>query len=142
MKTTSESTCIEALNELLRGELAAVAAYERSVAEVRGPGTETLERILDEHRQNVSRLHRIVVDLGGQPSGGRPADVGIGTAGAVPVGALRAFEERQLAGYQAAVRDARLSEDCKPMIETEFIARMREHLRMFDEMEGRGGEAG
>src|SRR4051794_4276672 len=73
----------ETLDSLLRGELAAVAAYDRAIAEFEGqPAAADLHHIRDDHAAAVAVLREQVVR-----SGGAPADAP-GTWGTLPAQAL------------------------------------------------------
>jgi hypothetical protein len=121
---------IDRLNVLLRGELAAVAAYQRALRAIDGKipvdGGEIL-RFAAEHQRTVATLQAAVHSLGGTPA------AETGTWGAferlrdtVSVHALLAGEEAGLAEYEAALPS--LLGDPRELVEKELIPRQRRQI--------------
>lgn len=132
---------IERLKALLRGELAAVAGYQRALGAMREKAAsdgEHLLRLASDHQRTVTALQGTVQARGGDPPLGAGPWEGLGadelTAdGAVVrlesrsfVAALLAVETRGLARYETAL--GLLDEDAHDLVEFELIPRQRRHV--------------
>jgi len=67
------TTDVDDLNKCLRGELSAVETYRQALDKARdddrfGAEVQQLSRILEDHRNAVSRLRSIIAQMGGTPS--------------------------------------------------------------------------
>lgn len=121
---------VDALNELLRGELAAVNAYQRALRSAEGRETADAAEILrfaSEHQRTVAALQGAVRDLGGVPASEAA------TSGAfallrdtATVRELLAGEESGLRMYEAA--SGSLGSDVRDLFTLELIPRQREHV--------------
>jgi uncharacterized protein (TIGR02284 family) len=66
---TGNEKAVDALNSLLRGELSAVETYRQAIERLDDPALRTqLEQQQADHRQRVTRLQQLVLQLGGKPS--------------------------------------------------------------------------
>ena len=122
--------CIDQLNALLRGELAAVAAYQRALRAIDGripvDGANIL-RFAAEHQRTVATLQAAVHGLGGTPA----AEAGTWDAferlrDTAPVLALLAGEKAGLSEYEAAL--SWLSGEPRELVEWELIPRQRRQI--------------
>ena len=113
---------IEALNSLLRDELAAVAGYQKALGAMRKKAIadgDHILRLASDHQRTVAALHGSVQARGGDRSlviGGEPEFVG----------ALLEAEQRGLAEYEAAL--VSLDDDARELVELELIPRQRRHV--------------
>jgi hypothetical protein len=133
---------IDRLNTLLRGELAAVAGYQKALRclqkKARADGDQIL-RLAADHQRTVTALHGSVRARGGAPviaadpwEGSSAAAL---TADEAPAGfeskefvsALLDVEMRGLAAYEAATLTA-LDEDARELVDLELIPRQRRHV--------------
>src|SRR5258708_4377043 len=74
MTTTSTAKTVEALNSLLRGELAATETYQQALTKVSDePGAHELRRIHVEHREAANTLRQHVHQHSGKPDQGSGA---------------------------------------------------------------------
>lgn len=138
-RTPSTDSCIHVCNELLRGEISACETYEQAIEKFRGdPGTTALERIRDEHRDSVRKLRANVEKMGGRPSTdsgawGVFAKTVEGTAklfgDASAVAALRQGEEHGIDEYTSALENPDVLDDCKTLISTQLLPRLRTHVQ-------------
>jgi len=118
------------LNALLRGELAAVIAYQRALRSAEGRATVDAAEILRfaaEHQRTVAALQGAVRELGGIPASEAA------TSGAfsllrdtATVSELRAGEESGLAMYEAAAGS--LHGSASDLVTLELIPRQRRHI--------------
>ena len=118
------------LNSLLRGELAAVHAYQRALRSAEGRATVDASEILrfaSEHQRTVAALQGAVLELGGEP-----ANVAA-TSGAfallrdtATVRELLAGEELSLQMYEEATRG--LEGNARDLVTLELIPRQRKHV--------------
>ena len=102
---------IDALNELLRGELAAVETYDQALSVVQNDrdARQDLEECQASHQDRVLRLRAEILDRGGEPSRASGAwgmfaslvERGASVVGPrMAVGALEAGEDHGLKEYQ------------------------------------------
>lgn len=134
----------EALNTLLRGELAAVESYDRAVPGFeQQPAAADLHRIRAAHAEAVAVLRDRITRAGGTPADGSGAwgaftAVVTGAAAAVgPATVLRALQEGERHGvgeYEAALTGDRLDADTANLIRTQFLPRCRQHVLDLDRM--------
>jgi hypothetical protein len=132
---------IDRLNSFLRGELAAVAGYQKALRELKKQAVDHSDHILrlaSEHQRTVTALHGSVRARGGAPV--VAADPWEGSSAAALtaegasmmledkefVGALLELERRSLAEYEAALTS--LDEDARELVELELIPRQRRHV--------------
>jgi uncharacterized protein (TIGR02284 family) len=130
------------LNSLLRGEISAVETYRQAIGKVKIPTARTeLAECERSHEQRVMKLKDRVVALGGKPSEGSGAwgtftKLVEGSATALgdkaAIAALEEGEDRGLADYRTAVKDAdELDPESISLIEQELLpAQMRTHRAM------------
>jgi hypothetical protein len=132
---------VNRLNTLLRGELAAVAGYQkalRTMKEKAVADSDQVLRLAADHQRTVTALHGSVRARGGAPvveAGpweGSSALALTGDGASVMlenkefVGALLELERRGLAEYEAALTS--LDEDARELVEFELIPRQRKHV--------------
>jgi len=140
----AETATTDALNALLRGEIAACETYQQAMA--RGNGhqdTATLKRIHEEHVEAANLLRRHVRDEGGKPdqgSGAWGAFAKTVQGGANLLGdtaalkALKEGEEQGVSSYESALKDASLHEDCRELIRSTLLPRTRTHVALLDHL--------
>jgi hypothetical protein len=138
----------EAVNALLRRELAAVAVYTQALAIF---GNEAviaeLQRIRAEHRRAVCHLRDGLVAGGAPPAdgGGVWGAFGSESAGAKALGPatvlamLRQGEESGITEYEAALEGAELHPDCLRAIQAELLPACRRHVEELNRLLGGAG---
>ena len=139
--TDGRSDALDTLNELLRGEMAAIETYRQALEVVEeGDGAEALRAMRRHHRDAADVLWHHVEAHGGQPSEGSGAWGAFakaveGTArllgNRAAVKALKEGEEHGLHKYEAALRTG-LPLDCELLIRETLLPRQREHLPVLD----------
>jgi hypothetical protein len=132
---------IERLNALLRGELAAVAGYQKALRILREKAATDSDEILkfaSDHQRTVSVLHGSVEARGGAPVIVADAWEGWEAAALIAdgssvkmesrafVGALLDVERRGLAGYETSL--SALDVDARELVELELIPRQKRHV--------------
>ena len=132
---------IEALNSLLRDELAAVAGYQKALGAMRKKAVadgDHILRLASDHQRTVTALHGSVQARGGVPVVAAAPWEGSGVAALTAddashtlgrrefVGALLEVERRGLAEYEASL--ASLDADAQELVELELIPRQRRHV--------------
>jgi len=137
----SSQRVIERLNSLLRGELAAVAGYQKTLRSLKtraAADTDQILKLAADHRRTAAALHGSVQSRGGAPvtSAGAwegSAAAALTTDGAPVmmesaefVGALLDVEQRGLAAYEASLSS--LDEDARELVELELIPRQKRHV--------------
>lgn len=131
------SGALETLNELLRGEMAAIETYRQALEVVEdGEPAETLRALRRHHRDAADILWHHVEAHGGQPSEGSGAWGAFakafeGTArllgNRAALKALEQGEEHGLQKYEQALRGG-LPLDCELLIRETLLPRQRQHL--------------
>lgn len=127
-RTSTDET--DGLNALLRGELAAVLAYQRALRSAEGRATVDAAEILrfaSEHQRTVAALQGAVRELGGVPASEAA------TSGAfarlrdtATVRELLDGERSGLAMYEAAAGS--LADGARDLVTMELIPRQRKHI--------------
>jgi uncharacterized protein (TIGR02284 family) len=134
----------DALNCLLRGELAATETYQQAMEKAgdAGPAAE-LRQIRDEHRTAANTIRQHIHELGGKPdqdSGiwGAWAKAVEGTAklfgNTAAMKALKEGEEHGLKEYEKVLQDASVPGACKTAIQTTFLPQTRAHISTLDRL--------
>jgi len=135
--TVTDQT-IEILNELLRGELAAVETYAQAIEKFgRSPGHDFLQLLAGDHEESVDQLSEFITDVGGEPAetsglwgGFVKALAGsanlLGESPALKV--LQEGEEHGIKEYQEALDDPDISDDSKDLIREELLPRLTDHV--------------
>lgn len=129
---------IDALNALLRGEVAAVETYDVVLPrfEDQAPAVD-LQRIRDEHSDAAAVLRERVRHFGGDPAEGsgawgKIASAIAGTANmfgpATALGALRQGEEFGLGQYEGTLDDPGVDNADKELIRFRLLPRCRQHV--------------
>jgi hypothetical protein len=135
----------EALNALLRGEMAAVDAYTRAMPQFDDELViARLQKIRDEHGRAVRELRDQVVRFGGKPAaspGPWPAFASNGAAAkalgpATALAALREGEEHRASEYEAALENDDIHPDCQRVIRTDLLAACRRHVEEVNRLLG------
>jgi rubrerythrin len=140
---SSQSSALDTLNELLRGEMAAIETYRQAleVAE-EGEPAETLRALRLHHRDAADVLWHHVEAHGGQPSDGSGAWGAFakaveGTArllgNRAALKALQQGEEHGLQKYEEALRNG-LPLDCEMLIRETLLPRQRQHLPVLGDL--------
>jgi rubrerythrin len=132
---------LETLNELLRGEMAAIETYRQALEVVEdGEPAETLRALRRHHRDAADVLWHHVEAHGGQPSDGSGAWGAFakaveGTArllgNRLAVKALVEGEEHGVKKYEQALR-GELPLDCELLIRETLLPRQRQHLPLLN----------
>lgn len=138
-KTAKPSAEPTQIDELIRGELAALRTYDTVIKEVSGKEKERLQAIRKNHEQNVARLSKYVA---GKPdlledtesSGIWGAFATAWTKGAKLMGneaALKALEQGEQHGineYQEALEDDSVPAKLKAQIREEMLPKQKKHI--------------
>jgi uncharacterized protein (TIGR02284 family) len=141
MSTTEQ---IDTLNELLRGEIAAVETYQQALARIESdPGASELRQIHDEHCDAANALRQHIRHHDGSP------ERGSGTWGAfaravegvakllgntLTLKALKEGEQMGVKAYEDALKDDRLSAGCKDLIRKQLLPQTRGHIVILDRL--------
>jgi hypothetical protein len=138
----------EAVNALLRSELAAVDVYTQALAIfVDDAVIAELQRIRAEHRRAVRHLRDNLVGLGVHPTddGGTWGAFGTRVAAAKALGPatilamLQQGEESSITEYEAALEEAELQLDCLRTIQAELLPTCRQHVEELNRLLGGAG---
>jgi uncharacterized protein (TIGR02284 family) len=140
---TDRSDALTTLNQLLRGEMAAIETYRQALEAVEdGEPAEALRALRREHRDAADLLWHHVEAHGGSPSEGSGpwgsfAKAVEGTArllgNQAAIKALKEGEEHGLKQYEEALRED-LPADCVLLIRERLLPRQREHLPRIDRL--------
>jgi len=135
---------IDALNALLRGEVAAVETYDQVIAKFGGqPQAIELQRIRDEHTEAAAVLRERVRHFGGDPSEGsgiwgKLTAAITGTAKifgpASALGTLKQGEEYGIGQYENALTDPEIDAEDKDLIRYRLLPRCHSHVSDLDRM--------
>jgi len=135
---------IDALNALLRGEVAAVETYDQVIAKFTGqPQAVELQRIRDEHTEAAAVLRERVRHFGGDPSEGsgvwgKLTAAITGTAKifgpAAALGTLKQGEEYGIGQYENALTDPEIDAEDKDLIRYRLLPRCHNHVSDLDRM--------
>ncbi len=133
---------VDALNQLLRGEISAVETYDQAIEKLAGkPAASQLRRMRDDHAHAVTTLKNEVAQRGGEPtttSGSWGTFAGVVTGAAKLLGpetvlsALKKGEEHGIKEYEEALATEGVSESCKTMVRTQFLVNCRKHAAELD----------
>lgn len=118
---------IEALDKLLRGELAAVETYDQALDRVDGAVAETLSSLRASHQLRAEQLHNHILLLGGEPSEESGA-WGV-FARLVEGGATLISDRTALEALEAGEKHGKQQYDDLPALEPTTRAFVQEHLR-------------
>ena len=142
MSKACEKDCAQ-LNSLLRGELAAVEAYEQAIPKFEDAATvQALTRIAGDHRTSSSMLRDSIRSIGGEPdkSSGAWGSFAKTVTGAAKIlgpqtvlAALREGEEHGIVEYDKAINNAELSSDCLTMIRGDLLTLCQKHLPVLNQ---------
>ena len=140
---TTQTTDVDALNALLRGEMSAIETYRQALEK---DGAETgaadLRRFAKDHREAADQLWHHIERHGGQPSEGSGAWGSwaqavegtaklFGTAAALK--ALKEGEEHGLKEYQSALDNKDLAPECLALVR-DLAAKQSEHISGLDRL--------
>jgi len=139
----------EALNALLRGELAAVETYDQAIGrfDAYPSAADKLRKIRAEHAESVRALRELVGRYGGTPADGPGAWGAFVTAvtGAAAVigpgtvlATLQQGEEQGIADYRRAL-DSGVPPACRDVILNDFLSRCEEHIAYLDDLQRQVG---
>jgi len=133
---------VDALNQLLRGEISAVETYDQAIEKLAGkPVASRLGRFRDDHAHAVTTLRNEVGQRGGEPtttSGSWGTFAGAVTGAAKLLGpetvlaTLKKGEEHGISEYEEALAKDGVSDSCKTMFRTQLLAKCREHAAELD----------
>ena len=140
-RSSEPADALETLNELLRGEMAAIETYRQALEVVEdGEPAETLRALRRHHRDAADVLWHHVEAHGGQPSEGSGAwgtfaKAVEGTArllgNRLALKALVEGEEHGVKKYEQALRGG-LPLDCELLIRETLLPRQRQHLPLLN----------
>ena len=135
---------LDVLNELLRGEIAAVETYQQAMAKIGSdPGAAELRRLHDEHREAANTLRQHIRGHDGTPghgSGawGKWAKAVEGVAklfgNTAALKALKEGEEHGVKSYEQALEGKGLPEECKALVRDRLLPQTRAHLPVLDRL--------
>jgi uncharacterized protein (TIGR02284 family) len=141
--TTTPTTDVNALNELLRGEMSAIETYRQALEKAgTEPGAQDLHRFARDHRDAADQLWHHVEQHGGKPSEGSGAwgswaKAVEGTAklfgSAAALKALKEGEEHGLKDYQSALENKGMAPECLTLVRN-LVAKQREHIAGLDRL--------
>jgi uncharacterized protein (TIGR02284 family) len=135
---------MDTLNELLRGEIAAVETYQQAMAKVDSdPGAVELRQLHDEHRAAANLLRQHIRGHDGTP------DHGSGVWGAwakavegvaklfgntLALKALKEGEEHGIKQYEDALKEESLPRECRDLIRSQLLPRTRSHITVLNRL--------
>jgi bacterioferritin (cytochrome b1) len=128
-------TTADLLNDLLRGELAAMENYDQVLNSVpEGPVWEELLRIHSEHADAVSRLRQDVLHFGGRPARNSTdrddfARMGEGAGAKPTLQTLKECEKQGVSSYRHALVQELLPPECQLLISTSLLPQTEEHVQ-------------
>jgi hypothetical protein len=135
---------IDALNSLLRGEVAAVEAYDMVLPKFDGRSQAVaLQRLRDEHTEAAAVLRERIRHFGGDPAEGsgvwgKVAAAVTGTAkllgASSALGTLKQGEEYGIGQYENSLSDPELDVDDKDLIRYRLLPRCLAHVRELDHL--------
>lgn len=135
---------IDALNALLRGEVAAVETYDQVIAKFAGQSQAVeLQRLRNEHTESAAVLRERVRHFGGDPAEGsglwgKLTAAITGTAKvfgpAAALGVLKQGEEYGIGQYENALTDPEIDADDKDLIRSRLLPRANSHVAELDRM--------
>jgi hypothetical protein len=135
---------IDALNSLLRGEVAAVETYDQVIAKFDGqPQAVELQRIRNEHEESAAVLRERVRHFGGDPAEGsglwgKVTAAITGTAKvfgpAAALGTLKQGEEYGIGQYENALTDPEIDTEDKELIRHRLLPRCHGHVAALDRL--------
>ncbi len=141
---------VEALNLLLRGELAAIETYRQALAKAgKETGAEDLEALQRDHREASGVLWQHIQRHGGEPAKGAGAWGAVAKAleGAAKlfgnVTALAMLKEGEAHGvglYRDALDHSELEEDCVAAVRP-LLAKQQEHVAVLEKLIAQAGDA-
>ena len=145
--TDHEHGCdIDALNSLLRGEMAAVETYTQALGQFDDQTViADLQKIRDEHSKAVRELRDLVIGFGGHPAAstgpwGAFTTAVTTTAKAIgPATVLAALiqgEEYDISEYEAALENVHIPTDCQRAIRTDLLPACRKHIEELNRLLG------
>jgi hypothetical protein len=136
----------DALNSLLRGEMAAVETYTQALGKFDDLAViADLQKIRDEHSRAVRELRDSVIRFGGRPAEGTGpwgAFTSAVTAAAKKVGpatvlaALRQGEEHGISEYEAALENEHIHPNCQRIMRTDLLSACRKHVEELNRLLG------
>lgn len=139
--TMTTTTDLDALNELLRGEMSAIETYRQALDKSESNSQE-LQGFAKDHREAADQLAHHVEQHGGKPSEGSGAwgtwaQLVEGTAQlfgtAAALKALKEGEEHGLKNYRSALDNEDMAPECLTLIR-ELAAKQSEHIAGLDRL--------
>lgn len=134
--------CIEVCNELLRGELSAVATYQQALGKFMEPADhQALHEILEDHTHSAGVLRELVIAQGALPAQDagmwgnltkflESAAVMLGESSALNL--LRAGERHGISEYQHALEDRELMQEIKTRISSDLLPSLSRHINTLE----------
>jgi CBS domain-containing protein len=138
----------EAVNALIKDELAAVESYRQAVGRLHGPAIAELRRLENEHERAAALLQQAVAERGIEPAltagawgvWSRLVESAAAMMGeTAAIKALKEGEEHGVRDYERALKDGTLSSDVRALIQTELLPSTRGHIPALERyLSGRG----
>lgn len=126
---------VEAINAVLRQELAAIEMYEQILPRFNGHGfCNDLRTIRYAHETAAGALRNHVRNLGGEPVEESDAAVRLHSPGASTgnpaaiLDELRHTEEQGVAAYERLLQREQMPKECRFAIRSELVGRCHEHI--------------
>ena len=142
--TSDASTCAEALNSLLRGEISAIETYEQAMPKFEASAHKaSLKAICDEHTNTAETLREHVRRCQGEPatgSGPWGTFTSLVTGAAKLIGpqsvlaALKQGEEHGISQYEKSLEAEGLTAECKNLIRADLLPRCKKHISQLELM--------
>jgi hypothetical protein len=128
------------MDDLIRGEMAAVKAYDTALADLKGSEKTRLEAIRQDHQSNVDRLSKYVSgkkDLleDTESAGAWGSFASAWTKGGKLMGnntalkALQTGEEHGITEYKEALKDDSIDKNLKAQIQSDMLPRQEKHIQ-------------
>jgi len=137
---------VDALNSLLRGEIAAVATYDQAIGKFEAKAIASeLRHIRDEHQRAVVALRERVTTFGGTPSDGAGAWGAFASAvteaakflgPATAISALQQGEQHGINQYEEVLGNEAVDAECKNLVRSDLLPKSRAHVTELDRLLG------
>jgi len=137
---------VDALNSLLRSQLAALETYDRAMSKFEDHHLiAELQGIREEHARAIAQLRERVIQFGGEPCEG--SDLWGACAAAITgpeqvigpttaLAALRQGEEHSINELEDVLKNENVNTECKKLLRTDLLPCSRKHVEELNRLMG------